>query len=410
MTAERSSDCWSAEETALATVDSGTAEWPSQLPNDVVVVGLGESTHGTREFWEIRHELLRQLVTERRLRAIGLEVPFSEALALSEYVLHGSGAARTALDEIHYWMYRVDPVLSIVEWLRQFNAGRPLDDRVRVHGIDIGSRQGTDAAATGLCATLGEVLPEVKREFREPLEMLAEGGLTVDDGETFRRRLATTWRVTTALTDRLHDRRETFVSARSRREWEITLHQVRTLRQVANTLEAARNDDTQGLRDQYIEENVSWLLDRSPSSLVAFLAHNGHVTRASRPTAALSAGQILDRRYGDGYYPVAFEFGTGSFTAVSPSGAFETFASDPPAEGTLAATLSELPPRRFVLDFGSHSAASDFDDTQYLRQIGSTFDPEWNWEQYHREVVPERAADGVVYVTSSSPVRSLDDG
>jgi erythromycin esterase len=407
--AERSSDGGSLDDAVLA-VDTDATGWSDWLPDDLAVVGLGESTHGTHEFWAIRRRLLRHLVRERGLRAVGLELPFSQALPLGEYVLTGTGDPRAVLDEIHYWMYSVEPVLSLVEWLRQFNAGRPVDDRVRLHGIDVGSERGTDAAAIDLRATLADVLPRVEREFAETLEMLADAGLSVDDRDVFWRRLTKTWRLTTALKDRLHERRPEFISALSRRHWEITVHQVRTLRHVANALEAARDPDRRGLRDQYMAENVAWLHERSRSPLVAFLAHNGHVMRTNRPAAGLSMGHTLHRRYGDGYYGVALEFGTGSFTAVSPSGRRTTFCADTPVDDSLAATLSEVSASQFFLDIRSPPTGAGFDDVRYLRQIGSRFDPEWNWEQYHCTVVPERAADGIVYVPDGSPVRHLDDG
>lgn len=408
MDTERSSDGRSLDDAALA-VDADATGWSDRLPDDLAVVGLGESTHGTHEFWEIRRRLLRHLVVERDLRAVGLELPFTQALPLGEYVLTGTGDPRAALDEVHYWMYSVEPVLSLVGWLRQFNAGRPVDDRVRLHGIDVGSERGTDAAAADLRATLADVLPGVEREFAETLEMLADAGLSVDDRGVFRRRLTETWRLTTALGERLHERRSEFVSALSRRHWEITVHQLRTLRHVANALEAARDPDRGGLRDQYMAENVAWLHEQSQSSLVAFLAHNGHVTKTNRPGAGLSVGHTLHRRYGDGYYAVAFDFGTGSFAAVSPSGERTTFCADTPVDDSLAATLSGVSASQFFLDVRSLPTGAGFDDRRYLRQIGSRFDPEWNWKRYHCTVVPRRAADGVVYVPDGSPVRHLDD-
>lgn len=37
------------------------------------VIGLGEATHGTREFFDCKHRLLRYLITELDLRLIGFE-------------------------------------------------------------------------------------------------------------------------------------------------------------------------------------------------------------------------------------------------------------------------------------------------------------------------------------------------
>jgi erythromycin esterase len=69
------------------------------------VVGLGEATHGTREFFQLKHRLVRYLVMEHGYRLFGLEANFSETLALDRYVVHGEGSPRDALRGIYFWTW-----------------------------------------------------------------------------------------------------------------------------------------------------------------------------------------------------------------------------------------------------------------------------------------------------------------
>jgi len=86
--------------TGLGSLDDSVA--------NATVIGLGEASHGTREFIQFRHRLIRSLVEERGLRLIGLEANFAATLDITEYVVNGVGTAETALsqDAIH-GTYRV---------------------------------------------------------------------------------------------------------------------------------------------------------------------------------------------------------------------------------------------------------------------------------------------------------------
>lgn len=378
--------------------------------SSVRVLGIGEATHGTREFHRARHRLLEHLVTRCGLRVVACEAPFSEALPVGAYVFDGTGDARTALGEIHYWTHNVEATLSTVEWLRSFNAGRPPEDRVRLYGIDIGSERATDAAGTHLRATLAETLPSVRDEFGDELDRLADGELVTADGTPFERRLAAVRETTTALAGKLEERRATFEAAASPRRWRIARRQIRTIRQVGAVLEARREGGQTGLRDRYIAENVRWLCGHEDADTVAVWAHAGHVLDTERPGVGATMGRSLRARYGDDYYALAFEVGTGRVTALSPSGDdLDTFPLDPPPDGALAETLRAVPHEQFLIDFRGLPPEVGLDEVRYLRQIGSRFDPDRDWRQYHTAVVPRRAADGVLYVDDGSPVRPLTD-
>lgn len=64
---------------------------------DRTVVGLGEATHGTREFFRLKHRLIRFLVEEHGFRAVALESNFLVALALDDYVTRSEGDPREAI-------------------------------------------------------------------------------------------------------------------------------------------------------------------------------------------------------------------------------------------------------------------------------------------------------------------------
>ena len=58
------------------------------------VVALGEATHGTREFFQLKHRILEYLVEEMDFRVFAIEANWPECLAINDYVLFGEGDSR----------------------------------------------------------------------------------------------------------------------------------------------------------------------------------------------------------------------------------------------------------------------------------------------------------------------------
>ena len=135
------------------------------------VVGLGEATHGTREFFDLKHRVVRHLVEEHGLRLFGIEACFGETLAVNDYVLRGEGSAEDALDGIGFWTWNTEEVRDFVEWLREFNDGREREDCVKFYGYDM---QFTTASASRLENHLDRVDLEVSDSIGDDLELLAD--------------------------------------------------------------------------------------------------------------------------------------------------------------------------------------------------------------------------------------------
>jgi erythromycin esterase len=64
---------------------------------DARIVGLGEATHGTREFFQLKHRMLEFLVTEMKFNAFALESSYSGCQAINDYVLTGTGELEKVL-------------------------------------------------------------------------------------------------------------------------------------------------------------------------------------------------------------------------------------------------------------------------------------------------------------------------
>ena len=141
--------------TALTTTDP-TADLADLEPggrafDEATVIGLGEAAHGTREFFRLKHRLIRYLVERQEVRLFGLEANFAETLALDRYIRYGEGDPEEALAGVYFWTWNTEELLALVEWLRAFNDGREVGDRVRFSGSTPSSPPGRPRRSTRTC-------------------------------------------------------------------------------------------------------------------------------------------------------------------------------------------------------------------------------------------------------------------
>ena len=57
-----------------------------KIDDQVEIIGLGEATHGNKEFQELKLTLLKKLVKDENVRAFALECDFSEGMEIDTYV------------------------------------------------------------------------------------------------------------------------------------------------------------------------------------------------------------------------------------------------------------------------------------------------------------------------------------
>lgn len=110
---------------------------------DARFVLLGEATHGTHEFYAWRDAITRRLVTERGFSIVAVEGDWPDCHAVDRWIRGYDGAGEPAETVLHAferwptWMWANRETAALVDWLRAHNAGRPYDEAVGFHGLDV---------------------------------------------------------------------------------------------------------------------------------------------------------------------------------------------------------------------------------------------------------------------------------
>jgi erythromycin esterase len=399
---------------------------------DRSVVGLGEATHGTREFFQLKHRLVRLLVETLDFRVFALEANFSETLAINDYVLRGECNPEDALDGVYFWTWNTDEVLALVEWLRAFNDGHDLDDRVRFYGFDV---QYTAEAARAVRQYLDAVDPAALDGVDDDLVALTEDETNRRGDDTPDERWAELERVVADLRERFEAQRADYVAASAEREYDLARRHLRTL---AQAIELRRVDDDEhpergvAVRDRHMAENALWIREFEAEPMAVW-AHDAHVKTGEMdddwPEPAPAMGRHLRDALGDDYYALGFDFGRGEFQAILDTEgyeegddgeydpglqafaveAFET-AYDGESDGdrpnpALHTAMNRLGESPAFLDFdrAADAGLADWLHREHpTRSIGSVFSPEVDASEYYRRTHLPEAFDGLLWVAETN--------
>jgi len=95
-----------------------------KMVGNAQVVGIGEATHSTSQFYTLNNRILRYLAEEKGFTTFGRELSWSTGLRLNDYVLHGKGDPRVIMhNEFRgpYALFDNAEFLGLVKWMRAYN-------------------------------------------------------------------------------------------------------------------------------------------------------------------------------------------------------------------------------------------------------------------------------------------------
>jgi erythromycin esterase len=406
----------------LAGALSGLVGFDGQTGEGPVVVGLGETTHGTRECFRTKAGLIRLLV-ERGVRTVAFEADVTATRPLDAYVRHGEGDPVTALGGLHKWMWQVESVRDLLVWLRSFNRDRPADDRVRVRGVDLSH----PAAPADHLRSYFEAADPNWAETSAALDTLAAlaGRDVPGDASARERTLEAAESAAAALGQRLDSGRAAYIDAAGERRWERARHDCRVVERACDWHRVRHEQPgphAAGMqqRDRYMAENVAWCARQDPGSGVAVWAHNSHVKRGSFDdgrvwTDATGMGEFLAREFGDRYTPVGFDVAGGSFRAVEAGNSDrgpQRFTFGAPPEGSATALFERVGGAPWLLDVRAAAADSRLGDwvdrPQRMRCVGTVYDPDTPDDHYLR--TPLTSFDALAFLDRSTPSCPVTSG
>ncbi|MEV8479831.1 erythromycin esterase family protein [Streptomyces sp. NPDC051173] len=342
---------------------TGTADLQAlgAMVGDAKVVGVGEATHGSHEFFALKDRLFRYLVEQKGFTTFALEISWSAGLRIDDYLQHGDGDARQVVHEVMAGSpWDREEFVTLVQWMRDHNRRHP-ERPVHFLGDDIGAPRLDERVFDSVTDYVRRTRPESLPRLNE----LLTGLRPLDDAIAYLQR---------PLAERQQN------AAKARQVLELVQQQrseggedvdsvLQSARNIAQTYtfltvdpgDQASLTAMERYRDQVMAETTAWW-QRRTGGKVLLSAHNDHAGyAASDPTTyPKTQGSFLRDTLGADYLAVGTTFDQGSFLSKDEAlgGEWKKFTVPPAGPGTNEYTLDQVRYRDYYADLRKAPAAA----------------------------------------------------
>jgi protein-L-isoaspartate(D-aspartate) O-methyltransferase len=385
---------------------------------DARVVLLGESTHGTSEFYEMRARITRELIARKGFGIVAVEADWSDAARIDQYVRDRIVPASDwqTFARFPTWMWRNREFRGFVDWLADHNRGVDAERRVRFAGLDL---YGLNRSIAAVLEYLDQVDPETARVARERYGCLTPW--QSDPAAYGRAALNQVYRnCEPEVVRMLQDLQRKSIDY-ARRDGEHVFDAIENARVAVGAEAYYRamyygSHESWNLRDRHMFGTLSRLLEfYGPASKAVIWAHNSHVGDASATDMAargeINLGQLCRGQYRDAAYIVGFGTDHGTVAAASywdgPMEIKQVRPSHPQSyehlfhEARLSACL--LPLRRPTRP----ELRSELADARLERAIGVIYRPETELASHYFHAILPRQFDEYVWFDQTTAVHPI---
>lgn len=296
------------------------------------VIGLGEATHGTKEFFQMKHRIFKYFVQKHGFRIFGFEADMGECIYIDRFITKGIGSINDVMNKMHFWTWKTEEVKNLILWMRDYNNSRSETNQIHLLGVDCQYVNYNKALIGEYLSNFDPNYPEYINNILSIMEKTtyqAVSKMTDIDYNTLRKRFDSVYVYL--------ENNKTKLSGQSGL-FEYNLIN-RLAKQSTQFLDVA-SGKTSNTRDSYMAENTIWLTQLlSSNTKVVSWAHNGHVAKNELYTGTGSQGYHLKQKLNDDYKVIGFSFNTGSFRAVTYHSVSNSYG------GVQEQFINRLPPR-----------------------------------------------------------------
>ena len=339
------------------------------------IIALGENSHGTSEIFEMKHRFLEFLTSEMGFNILAIESPMFQTDLINEYIVNGEGNPKNELATITP-AWNTEEFLSMINWMRKINESRK--DKLLFTGIDM----------TEYDVPLRNLTDFARNDQR--LKQLVDSLHLILNNSRFERlnNLSLAMGKCNQILSNLEARNDNKLCAL-----------IQNVRVINQCFDFYLNGPSSEIRDNYMAENLSWILDYNTNSKIVLWAHNGHISKQRG-----GMGNYISIKYSDQYYSIGFLTNKGKYT-----GGRQNFIS---TENKLV----ESKPGSFEFNFGKTNIPYFFLDLNSIDKNNPN--SQWlNRRLFHRILggnandyqfypcVLKGNYDGVIFINSTTPSR-----
>lgn len=296
---------------------------------DARVVLLGEATHGTAEFYDMRARITKELIQHKGFRFVAVEADWPDAAQIDHFVRETrmEPTEEPTFARFPTWMWANMQVLEFVKWLRHYNKQFSSPDKaVGFFGLDLYSLY---SSINSVINYLEEVDPELAAIARKRYGCLTpwEADPATYGAVALTGKHKGCEQEVVEMLNTLMRKRLDYAAQDGRR----FLDALSNARLVKNAEQYYRimyegSSESWNFRDQHMFDTLKNLLDfHGPGSRAVVWEHNSHIGDAAATEMGargeINVGNLCRKHFGDDAYLIGFGTHHGTVAAASDWGA-----------------------------------------------------------------------------------------
>jgi erythromycin esterase-like protein len=366
------------------------------LIGDARLVLMGEATHGTAEFYQIRMQLSQYLIQHKGFQAIAIEGDWTSAYPIYAY-LQGKGEVENPMQALNAfkrfpsWMWRNHLVPNFLRSLRQYNdqMNSP-EKKVGFYGLDLYC---LNESAQAVIAYLQAHHPEAAKNA---IERYACFDHMHADSQMYsylvehRLKESCLKEVTEQLLELQHlIYHDIKVNLPERDEQFYAMQNARVVKNAEAYYRALFESHhvTWNIRDQHMADTLQNIIahletiSKKPTKVIVW-AHNSHIgdARATEMSERqeINLGQLVRERFNTSSFLLGFSTAIGKVTAASHwDGPYAEKKVQAPIQGSYEYLFHQLKEKNFLLDLRDENQLMRLlASPQLQRAIGVIYRPE----------------------------------
>jgi erythromycin esterase-like protein len=384
----------------------------------VKYVLLGESSHGTSEFYKIRAEITKKLIADKGFTFLAVEGEWPASFTVNRYIKgmdQEHSSAREVLRSFNRgptWMWCNEEMIDLIEWFKEYNQDRPDDQKVGFYGIDVYSLwESMDEIIHFLVNNNSPDLETAKKAFecfephnRQPERYGVAGAFYQEDCYE---------EVIKLLTDISLNKHKYADSEESSLNLEINALITANAESYYRTM-ITNDNESWNIRDRHMVEVINRISDIYKDKAKGIIwEHNTHVgdARATEmeDEGIVNVGQLLREQFGnDHLFIVGFGTHRGTVIAADEWGVnFEKMIVPPAQEGSWEDLMHKAGPHDKLLLFNDHNRLL-YSGKIGHRAIGVIYNPKYeHYGNYVKSVMSKRY-DAFIYVNSTNALTPME--
>lgn len=396
---------------------------------DARFVLIGEATHGTHEFYQIRSQITKQLLEKKGFMAVAIEGDWPDAYCIHRFIQQKDNSdindALAGFKRFPTWMWRNTAMPPFLNWLHTFNKQQAIlrMPKIGFYGLDLYSLHSSmQAVIQYLYKVDAKAAHRAEQRYAcfnhihidpQAYGYLAYAGIKKNCiKEAVEQLLELQHRAFDYLCKDNSDMEENYFFA---------TQNARLVKNAETYYRSmfAEHTSSWNIRDRHMAEMVNVLTDHletrfnRPAKMIIW-AHNSHIgdARATEmgEDGEVNIGQLVREQYHPHTYLIGFSTYEGFVTAASNWDAPAEYKKVIPAlKGSYEDLFHALQYKNFILDLTNRELEHFLKIPRLQRAIGVVYRPETERASHYYFTRLPYQFDCMIHLDKTNAVQPLDD-